>query len=122
MGNFKAPVSLAECCELVKRKFCLDHVRVFGDLNAKIMRAAVCPGSGKSVIDAAVLKGAEVLITGDIGHHEGIDAVAKGLSIIDAGHYGTEFIFLNDMKEYFRNCLPEIKTASAGIEHPFQTV
>ena len=33
-----------------------------------------------------------VLITGTIDHHTGIDAVAQGLSVIDAGHYGIEHI------------------------------
>ena len=30
-----------------------------------------------------------MLVTGDIGHHDGIDAVEQGLAVIDAGHYGT---------------------------------
>ena len=43
----------------------------------------------------------------DIGHHEGIDAVARDLAIIDAGHYGTEYMFMEDMKKYFQEQLPE---------------
>lgn len=39
-------------------------------------------------------------MTGDIGHHDGIDAVEQGLSVIDAGHYGTEYIFIDDMKHF----------------------
>lgn len=34
------------------------------------------------------------MITGDIDHHTGIDAAARGLSILDAGHYGLEHIFV----------------------------
>ena len=43
---------------------------------------AILPGSGKSEIALAAQKKADVLITGDIDHHSGIDAVAQGLSII----------------------------------------
>ncbi len=50
------------------------------------------------MIQAALDKNADVLITGDIGHHEGIDAVAQGLAIIDGGHYGIEHIFIEDMR------------------------
>ena len=32
----------------------------------------------------AIKKGADVLVTGDIGHHDGIDAVEQGLAVIDA--------------------------------------
>ena len=38
-------------------------------------------------------------MTGDIDHHTGIDAVASGLPIIDAGHYGTEYIFMKAMRK-----------------------
>ena len=88
----------------------------------KITRAAICPGSGKSVIDEAIAKKAQVLITGDIGHHEGIDAVARDLAIIDAGHYGTEYMFMEDMKKYFQEQLPEIQVKCAQVCHPFQTI
>ena len=63
-------------------------------------RAAVSPGAGGSMIAHGLAKGAEVLITGDIGHHSGIDAAAQGMAVIDAGHYGLEHIFMSFMKEY----------------------
>ena len=66
---------------------------------------AVCPGSGKSVIGLAIEAGADVLVTGDIDHHSGIDAVAQGLCIIDAGHYGIEHIFIEDQRAYLEKCL-----------------
>ena len=86
------------------------------------MRIAICPGSGKSVIGEAIRKGADVLITGDIGHHEGIDSVAQGLSIIDAGHYGVEHIFIEDMKQYIKEHFAGVEVAGAPVAHPFQIV
>ena len=80
-------ISLADYCEEVKKAFALDTVKVFGDLKQNVHRVAICPGSGKSDIDQAIAAGADVYVTGDIGHHEGIDALARGLNIIDAGHY-----------------------------------
>ena len=41
------------------------------------------PGSGGTYIKDAVNAGADVMITGDIDHHEGIDAVAQGITVID---------------------------------------
>ena len=122
IGNLETAKSLRECTQLVKEGFGLPDARVFGDLEMKITRAAICPGSGKSVIDEAIAKKAQVLITGDIGHHEGIDAVARDLAIIDAGHYGTEYMFMEDMKKYFQEQLPEIQVKCAQVCHPFQTI
>ena len=122
IGNLETVISLRECAQFVKERFSLPDVRVFGDMETKITRAAVCPGSGKSVIDEAIEKGAQVLITGDIGHHEGIDAVARNLMIIDAGHYGTEYMFMEDMRHYFQEQLPELQVKCAEVCHPFQTI
>lgn len=63
--------------------------------------------------------GADVLITGDIDHHEGIDAVERGLSIIDAGHYGLEKIFVPYMEEYCKRKLPGIQVYAAPEQNPF---
>lgn len=119
IGNFVKDITLEACCEQVKRAFRLEHVKVFGDLTKKVRRVAVCPGSGKSVIGVSIEKGADVLITGDIGHHEGIDASAQGLSIIDAGHYGIEHIFIEDMKQYLIQHFREMEVVGAPINHPF---
>ena len=85
-------------------------------------KIAICPGSGKSVINEAVQKKADCLITGDIGHHEGIDAVAQGLAIIDGGHYGIEHIFIEDMRQYLEKHLSEVEIVAAPISHPFLIV
>ena len=100
IGNVKSSVTLRELAEDVKREFGLEAVRVFGSLDSKVERVAISPGSGKSEIDVAVSKGADALVTGDIGHHDGIDAVMKGINIIDAGHYGIEHIFIDYMASY----------------------
>lgn len=52
-------------------------------------------------MDPAVSKAADVLVTGDIGHHEGLDALEQNLAVIDAGHYGTEYFFIRDMERIF---------------------
>lgn len=91
-GSLKKEMTVRECCEEVKQAFSLENVKVFGDLERKVKTAAISPGSGKSVISNALQAGVDVLITGDIDHHEGIDAVAQNMTVIDAGHYGVEHI------------------------------
>lgn len=115
IGRLPGMMSLAECAEYVKRVFQIPNVKIFGDLESVVETAAILPGSGKSAIDEAIYKGADVLITGDVDHHSGIDAVAKGLAIIDAGHYGVEKIFLPYMKEYFHR---ELKGLDVALEEP----
>lgn len=122
VADVSEEITLSECCDVVKKAFSLSNVKVFGELDRKVKRIAICPGSGKSVIGEAIKKHADVLVTGDIGHHEGIDSVAQGLSIIDAGHYGIEHIFIEDMERYLKNYLSGVEIISAPISHPFQIV
>lgn len=120
IGSYQRELTLEECCGLVKEKFHLQSVKVFGDLNQKIGRIAIAPGSGKSVIKVSIKKGADVLITGDIDHHEGIDAVAREMAIIDAGHYGLEHIYIEDMRQFLERTCPKLTVMKAAVEHPFQ--
>ena len=122
VGDFSDPMSLQSCGEFIKEKFQLDSVKVFGDLSSTVQRVAICPGSGKGMTELALEKNADVLVTGDIGHHEGIDAVAQGLAIIDAGHYGLEHIFIEDMANYLRKNIEGIVVETHEITHPFQVI
>ena len=82
IGDLPSKMSLIECARYVKECFHIGNVRMYGDPAKKIKRVAICPGSGSDVIQNAIDKKVDVLITGDIGHHDGIDAVACGLPVI----------------------------------------
>lgn len=122
IADLTREMTLKDCAEAVKSAFALENVKIFGSLDNKINRVAICPGSGKSVINEAVKKGADVLVTGDIGHHEGIDAVDRGLAIIDAGHYGVEHIFIEDMARQLGGKLSGVQIIMAPVSHPFQII
>ena len=122
IADLQEAMTLGQYCKIVKEAFALDNVKAFGNLDKEVSRVAICPGSGKSFIKTAVKKGADVYVTGDIGHHDGIDAVAQNLAVIDAGHYGIEHIFIKDMREYLEKNLTDIEIIAAEIIHPFVVV
>ena len=122
IGELERPMTLEECCVYVKHKLNLGSLKVFGDMQAEVSRLAISPGSGKTAIAAAIAKGADVLVTGDIGHHDGLDAVEQGLSVIDAGHYGTEYIFIDDMRRFLEDKLPVLDVITTPVIHPFQVI
>ena len=71
------------------------------------------------MIGDAVKAGADVFITGDIEHHEGLDCLAQGLMVIDAGHYGIEKIFINYIREYLRRNFPDLAVYNHKDVEPF---
>lgn len=119
VGLLPQKMSLRECAELVKEVFFIDSVRVYGDLDMPVQMVAISPGSGKKMSKYAIKEGADVLITGDIDHHEGIDAVALGMGVIDAGHYGIEKIFVPYMKNFLLKKMPEMTVIAASQKEPF---
>jgi len=122
VGTLPRIMSLKECAEYCKEIFNLEQVTVFGDLDSSIETAAVVPGSGKDYITQAIKKQADVLITGDIGHHNGIDAMEQGIAIIDAGHYGLEKTFVPYMAEALKRELSQITVLTAKEKAPFVVI
>lgn len=108
ISKLEHPVSLESLLNLTKEKMELPFVTYYGDPESLVSTVAVVPGSGKSEILTAIDAGADVLITGDITHHEGIDAVGMGLSVIDAGHDGLENLFIKYMGDYLFSLFTDI--------------
>lgn len=122
VGKLPEPMTLRACAELVKERFSLPNVKVFGDLEAPVNIAAISPGAGKNMVQPALISGADVLITGDIDHHSGIDIVDCGLAIIDAGHYGIEHIYIADMRKFLTEHCPQLAIETAAIVQPFEVI
>ena len=122
IGSLPCTMTLAETADYVKQHCRLSSVRVFGDFTKPIKKAALIPGSGKSYIRKAAELNADVVITGDIGHHDGLDALEQGISVIDAGHYGLEKIFSSYMKEALLRELPGMEIRLAKETEPFQII
>ena len=76
----------------------------------------------EETLEEAIAAGADVYVTGDIDHHTGIDTVAQGLAIIDAGHYGTEYIFMNAMKKELKEAFSSLKVTCAEVKSPYTII
>ncbi|GIP51705.1 Nif3-like dinuclear metal center hexameric protein [Paenibacillus vini] len=86
VGKLNEPVTLKQFVQRVKEKLDVPFVRVVGDLDRQIKKAAVIGGSGGRYWKAAMFRGADVLVTGDIDYHTAQDALMAGLTLIDPGH------------------------------------
>ncbi len=122
VGILPGSMTLEECARLVKDTYQIPNVRIFGDPDTRVRSAAICPGAGKSTLKEALGFGCDVYITGDIDHHTGIDAVDQGLCIIDAGHYGIEHIFMEDVRAYLEKVLTGVRMECVPFRQPFTVI
>ena len=122
IGKLPEHMRLDDFAALVRDAFGLEQVRVYGNGNDTVITCAILPGSGKEEIDLAAAAGADVYVTGDMNHHAGIDAVEKGISVIDAGHYGVEKIFVPYMVDYLHRELPGLEVITAPEGEPCRLI
>ena len=122
VARIEDEISVGEYAKKVKEAFSLENVMVFGNPDTKISKLAIVPGSGRSMISEAKSTGANVFLTGDIGHHEGLDAVDMGMCVIDAGHYGLEQVFIDDMKDLIRTHFSDMNVITYKAGSPYKVV
>lgn len=72
------------------------------DLEKIIERVALCPGSGRELLDIAVEK-SDIYLTGDINYHSFEKAVYFNYPMIDIGHYNSEIIGMRDLAESLKS-------------------
>jgi putative NIF3 family GTP cyclohydrolase 1 type 2 len=94
-------MTFGELAEFVKHSLPDNGaMKAAGDKETRVRTAAVCGGAGASMSADAFDAGVDVYITAEVKHHEGIDTVGRGRCIIDAGHSGTESLFITAMADY----------------------
>ncbi|BFH61442.1 Nif3-like dinuclear metal center hexameric protein [Paenibacillus azoreducens] len=92
VGKLDQEQTLAQFADKVKEKLDVPYVRVVGDLNRILRKAAVIGGSGGRFYPAARFRGADVLVTGDVDYHTAQDAYHAGIALIDPGHHAEKIM------------------------------
>lgn len=106
VGRLDAACSLRELAERVRERLGGARLQIVGERARSVARVALCGGSGGDLVDAAVAAGADVLITGDVKHHQALHALDRSLAVIDAGHDATERPVLELLETRLRERLP----------------
>ena len=111
------PVALSTIVRRVKSHLHLEHVRVATPPNMRdpqVTTVAVCAGSG-----ASVLRGvrADMYLTGELSHHDVLDATARGTAVVLCEHSNTERGFLLVFKHMLEKSLgPSVEITVSHID------
>lgn len=90
IGELSKGVTPAQLAEVLAETLPARDIKLAGESNQLIATVAVVPGSGSDLVGAAGRSGADALVTGDVGHHRVVEALDRGLAVLDAGHAPTE--------------------------------
>ncbi|AZO95031.1 Nif3-like dinuclear metal center hexameric protein [Halocella sp. SP3-1] len=100
IGRLRKACTLKEYLDFVKRRLGLKQLRFVGENNRHIRTVALCCGSGSDLIESASKAGADLYISGDIKYHDAQLADRLDMALLDAGHYETEIIVKELLREY----------------------
>lgn len=124
IGELAEPTTVAELATRVRELLSPARLTVVGARTRVVRRVALMPGSGGDAVVPAAQAGADVLICGDLKHHDALEARALGLAVIDAGHYATERPVVTSLAAELRRRLGEVVRVveSEVVTDPFAEV
>ncbi len=68
-----------------------------------VRHVALCSGAGGAFVADAIKSGADAFVTGEVKHHEWLLAHENGLTIVCAGHFGTENIVMERLQNFLQS-------------------
>lgn len=107
-GDLPETFSPEEFAAWVAEKLSTDVVLYSG--KNTISKAAVLGGGGKDFVAPARLAGIDAIVTGDIPHRIVTEEVEAGITVVDAGHFGTEKIFVDAILPFLEKAGIELDT------------
>ncbi len=107
-GTLKEEVSAETFAKFAKEK--LGAKAVSCTVKDKLIKNVfLCSGAGGSEFMKAARLGADCFITGEAHHHNYLESIHENVSLIVAGHFETEDIVINPLKEKLQRKFPEVE-------------
>lgn len=106
IGYLPQEMTFAQLGEKVKTVFpdCPAGILLGGDLQARVRKVAISPGSGDSFLQLAREKGAEVYICADLRHHPSSEHLEAGKPfLINLTHWASEWPWGAKVAQLLRN-------------------
>ncbi len=125
IGKLAQQTTLGEFAARVMESLGCDHLRLIGADQMPVRKVALCGGSGAFLLQTAHRQGADVLVTGDVKYHEARQAEELGIALIDAGHFATEQLMIEQVTQSLQAAARQLNwgvafEAYTGEEDPFR--
>lgn len=123
IGRFEKSRSFAQLIEQVKDMLQISTLAAVGDDQKPIRNVAIGCGAADDFIGNAADAGADALLLGEARFHACLEARARGLGLILAGHYATERFAACILADRIARKFPELSVkASAKESDPIRLV
>ena len=119
IGYTESPCTSDEFMTSIKKNLDLPGV-CYTRFNNNIKKIGMCSGGGGSEIYDAIKTGCDAFVTGEIKHHELIEANSSGISTFILGHFESEDVVIKDLTKRLSAEFPTVdfiksKTCGDGV-------
>ena len=108
IGKLSAPTDAVSFAKAVKAALNAVSVK-FVDGGRPIQTVALCSGSGADCLATAIAQGAAALLTSEVKHHEFLQAAEAGITLLDAGHFDTEDIVIEPLRQILSEQIQDVR-------------
>ena len=104
VGHFDEAITFEAFVQKTKKLFDIEVVKVANTKTDVINDAqfvktiAISSGASSDFIQNAIESGADVFVTGDLKYHESQAVLSSSLTLVDVGHFESEFVYINRFK------------------------
>ena len=106
MGHLQNAIKLSDFADTVCEALGANGVRYAG--SRPVQCVAVGGGACGDYIDTVIAAGCDTFVTSDLTYHQFLDAVPKGINLIDAGHFPTEDPVCAKLVTYLEKEFPQL--------------
>ncbi len=124
VGELEAEKTLSDLATDVARKTGMPKTEIIGGARARVRRVAVCVGSaGRLPFDKLWPEVWDVMVTGEIRHHDALVYQRHGKVAIALGHWASERPVLAPLARQIRARVGELPIIVSKADHdPFEVV
>lgn len=116
-GNLPEALEPESFACLVKERLQAQRVQYSPGVG-KIRRVCLCSGAGGEYLPYAVGAGADAYLTGEMKHHEMLEAAGEPATVVVAGHYETEQVFAELLAAMLKKRFPETGFLLSQTQRP----
>jgi dinuclear metal center YbgI/SA1388 family protein len=120
VGRLRRPIALGVLARSLARATRSGHVSIVGAASASVRRAVVVAGAAGSLPFAVPLGRGDVVVTGELRHHDALGLERVGACAIALGHWSSERPALGFVGQRLRAALPTLVCRASTSDHePF---
>lgn len=119
VGNLPAGATLGKLARRLRKATGSKVVTLVGNTGTNLRRAAVCVGAaGRLPLEKPRSADCDVIITGEIRHHDALSLLRRGICAVALGHWESERPVLQPLCRRLREELPTVEVSVSRSDAP----